>query len=182
MYAVTLLGCDGDCNADVGSGGGVVAVRAYMCGTRGSCVLSSAGDVQEMCVVRGVCGVCDMCMCLARGGVGGVGVSGCQDWVWAFPIMEEHGESGLCVCFLWWCGWCWGRMGGRFGPGSWRVGNVLSVCVVSLDYRCRWQVQVFVYCARRIPEHLRCTPCSILLHLIDICFLSSICLWQISQI
>ena len=33
----------------------------------------SAGDVLEMSVVRGVCGVCDMCMCLAQGGVGGVG-------------------------------------------------------------------------------------------------------------
>ena len=36
-------------------------------GTRGSGVLSSTGDV----LVRGVGGVCDMCMCLARGGVGG---------------------------------------------------------------------------------------------------------------
>ena len=47
-----------------------------MCGTRGSGVLSSTGDMLEMSVVRGVCGVCDMCMCLARGGVGGEGVSG----------------------------------------------------------------------------------------------------------
>ena len=30
----------------------------------------------ETSVVRGVGGVCDMCMCLARGGVGGEGVSG----------------------------------------------------------------------------------------------------------
>ena len=29
-----------------------------------------------MCVVRGVGGVCEMCMCLARGCVGGEGVSG----------------------------------------------------------------------------------------------------------
>ena len=34
-----------------------------MRGTRGSGVLSSTGDV----LVRGVGGVCDMCMCLARG-------------------------------------------------------------------------------------------------------------------
>ena len=54
----------------------MVAVSAYMGGTRGSCVLSSACDVLEMSVVRGVGGVCDMCMRLARGGVGGVGVSG----------------------------------------------------------------------------------------------------------
>ena len=52
----------------------------------------------------------------------------------------------------------------------------MSVCVVSLDYFCIWQVQVSVYGARRIPVHLRCTQCSILLHLIDICFLTCICL------
>ena len=53
---------------------------------------------------------------------------------------------------------------------------------MSLDYLCRWQVQVSVYCAWRIPAHLRCTQCSILLHLMDICFLTCICLLQISQI
>ena len=53
---------------------------------------------------------------------------------------------------------------------------------MSLAYLCRWQVQVFVYCAWRIPEHRRYTQCSILLHLMDICFLTCICLWQISQI
>ena len=47
-----------------------------MGGTCGSCVLSSAGDVLEMSVVRDVSVVCDMCMCLARGGVGGVWRSG----------------------------------------------------------------------------------------------------------
>ena len=47
-------------------------VSAYMGGTRGSGVLSSAGDVLEMSVVKGVGGVCDMHMCLARGGAGGV--------------------------------------------------------------------------------------------------------------
>ena len=51
-----------------------------------------------------------------------------------------------------------------------------------MDSLCRWQVQVSVYCARRIPAHPRCTQCSIMLHLIDICFLTCICLWQISQI
>ena len=68
MYAARLLGCEGDSNAGVGSGVGMVAVIAYIGGTRGSCVLSSASDVLEMSVVRGICGVCDMCMCLARGG------------------------------------------------------------------------------------------------------------------
>ena len=53
---------------------------------------------------------------------------------------------------------------------------------MSLDSLCRWQIQVSVYCAWRILLHLRCTQCSILLHLMDICFLTCICLWQISQI
>ena len=39
-------------------------------------LLSSAADVRAMSVVRGVGGVCDMCLCLAKDGVGGVGVSG----------------------------------------------------------------------------------------------------------
>ena len=72
MYAVRLLGCEGNGNAGVGSGGGMVVVCTYMGGTRGSGVLSSAGDVLEMSVVRGVGGVCDMCMCLARGEMLGV--------------------------------------------------------------------------------------------------------------
>ena len=59
--------CEGDGSAGVGFGGGVVEVSAYMGGTRGS------GDVREISVVRGVCGVYDMCICLARDGVGVVG-------------------------------------------------------------------------------------------------------------
>ena len=90
MYAARLLGCEGDGNASVGSGGGMVAVSAYMGDTRGSGVLSSVGDVLEMSVVRGVGGVCDMC--LARGGVGR------EDW--ALPIRKEHMESGICICVL----------------------------------------------------------------------------------
>ena len=53
---------------------------------------------------------------------------------------------------------------------------------MSLDSLCSWQVQVSVYCAWRIPAHMMCTPCSILLHFMDNCFLTCICLWQISQI
>ena len=56
-----------------GPGVGVFAVSACMSGTRGSGVLPSTGDVLEMSGVRGVGGVCDMCMCLARVGVGGEG-------------------------------------------------------------------------------------------------------------
>ena len=48
-------------------------------GTRGYGIVSSAADVLWMSVVRGmrgVDGVCEKCMCLARSGVGGQGVSG----------------------------------------------------------------------------------------------------------
>ena len=54
----------------------MVAVSAYIRGTCGSGVLSSAGDVLEMSVVRRVGGVYDMCMCLARAGLEVLGVSG----------------------------------------------------------------------------------------------------------
>ena len=51
----------------------------YVGGARGSSIVSIAADVLWMGVVRGmrgVGGVCDMCMCLARAGVGGEGVKG----------------------------------------------------------------------------------------------------------
>ena len=62
----------------MGFGEGVVTVSACMCGTRGSGVLSSTGDVLEMSVVRGVGGVCDMCLWLREVWVekGGGGASG----------------------------------------------------------------------------------------------------------
>ena len=49
-----------------------------MGGTRDSGIVSSASDVLWINVVRGrrgVGGVCEMCMCLARGGMGGEGMS-----------------------------------------------------------------------------------------------------------
>ena len=73
LHVLLFVCCEGADNAGVGSGGSVVSVSACMSGTRGSGVLSSTGDVLEMSVVRGVGGVCDMCMCLARGGMGGEG-------------------------------------------------------------------------------------------------------------
>ena len=85
------------------------------------------------------------------------------------------GKWDMCLCLG--CGGVGGVggdwVGGLYhGLGGW--GGVMSVCVVSLDYLCRWQVQVSVYCARRIPAHLRRTQCSILLHLIDICLYLSV--------
>ena len=129
-------------------------VSACMSGTRGSGVLSSTGDVLEMSVVRGVGGVCDMCMCFTRAGVGGVG----GEWVGG---LDQGGEwvGGLDQGREWWC-----------------------YVSVSLDSLCRWQVQVYVYCAWRIPAHLRCTQCSILLQLMDICFLTWILMVDIRHL
>ena len=54
---------------------------------------------------------------------------------------------------------------GVMNQGLGRYGAVMYVCVVSLDYLSIWQVQVSVYCARRIPAHLRYKQSLILLHL-----------------
>ena len=83
----------------MGSAGVVVAVSACMCSTHGSGVLSSTGDVLEMGVVRGVGGVCDMCMCLARGGVGGEG----SEWMRRLGLgftnpVGTGGALDVCLC------------------------------------------------------------------------------------
>ena len=85
-------------------------MSACMSGTRGSGVLSSIGDVLEMSVVRGISGVCDMCMCLARGGVGGEGGEWMRELVLGFtnPV-GTGGVLDVCLC----CGgvggeWVWG--------------------------------------------------------------------------
>ena len=63
----------------MGNGGSVVGMSAghvYVSGTCSSGIISNAADVPGMNVVRGmkgVGGVREMCMCLARGGVGGEG-------------------------------------------------------------------------------------------------------------
>ena len=45
-----------------------------------------------------------------------------------------------------------------------------GVMTVSRDSLCRWQVQVSVYGARRIPAHLRFTSAySVCGHILDIC-------------
>ena len=89
--------------------------------------------------------------CGNMGSVGRVSVFGCGG------VGSVGGE---------WVGW--------LEPGSGGVGWCYAC--VSLDSLCRWQVQASVYCAWRIPAHLRCTQCSILLHLMDIWFLTCICL------
>ena len=64
--------------------------------------------------------------------------------------VRTGGVCDVCLC----CGG--GESGCVVGVTE---GGVISVCVVSLDYLCRWEVHVFVYCARWIPAHHRCTQC-----------------------
>ena len=71
-------------------------------GIRGSCIVSSAADVLGMSVVRGmrgVGGVCEMCMCLARGGIGGEGGEWIRELVLGFtnPIGAK-GVLDVCLC------------------------------------------------------------------------------------
>ena len=51
---------------------------------------------------------------------------------------------------------CMRRVGRGLGTGPERV-RWCYVCMSCLDFLCRWQAQVSVYCARRINAHLRCT-------------------------
>ena len=88
-------------------------MSACMSGTRGSGVLSSTGDV----LVRGVGGVCDMCMCLGRGGVGGEGGEWKRELGLGFT--NPRGTGGvldMCLCFG--CG----GVGRGLGQGSGAVG------------------------------------------------------------
>ena len=109
-------------------GPGVVAVNACMSGTRGSGVLSSTGDV----LVRGVGGVCDMCMCLARGGVGGEGGEWMRELGLGFTNpLGTVGVLDMCLCFG--CGGVGGVGGewvGGLGQGSGAGGVVLCLCEV----------------------------------------------------
>ena len=99
-------------------------MSACMCGTLGSGVLSNTGDVLEMSVVRGVGGVCDMYMCLARGGVGGEGGEclGFTNPVGTGRVLD------MCLCFS--CGGVGGVGGewvGSLDQGRERCGGVMSV-------------------------------------------------------
>ena len=92
-----------------------------MSGARGS------GDV----LVRGVGGVCDMCMCLARGGVGGE--RGRVDERIGFGLYQSCGDRGvldMCLCFG--CG----GVGGEWVVAWTRVGSggvVLCLCESGLS-------------------------------------------------
>ena len=73
-----------------------------------------------------------------------------MDEIIGFGLYQSCGDRGrvghVSVFWLRWCGWCRWGVGMGLGPGSGAVGWCHDVCV-SLDYLCRWQVQVSVYCA-----------------------------------
>ena len=101
-------------------------MSACMSGTRGSGVLSSTCDV----LVRGVGGVCDMCMCLARGGVGWRGGEWMRELGLGFtnPVGTGGSVGRVSVFWLRWCGWCrWGVWVGGLDQGRERWGGVMSV-------------------------------------------------------
>ena len=94
----------------------MAVVSACMSGTHGSGVLSGTGGV----LVRGVRGVCDMCMCLARGGVG--------EWMRELGLgfTNPAGTGGvldMCLCFG--CGG--GEWVGGLDQGLERWGGIMSV-------------------------------------------------------
>ena len=140
LHVCILRECEGgDGNDGVGDGRDVVVVSAGHVGgtTRGSCIVSSAADVLWM---RGVGEVCEMCMCLARGGVG-VEVG---EWMRGLGLgftnpVRTGGVLGVCLCLS--CGGVGGEWVGawtRFWSGGWcyvymRCGSGLSVYMAGTD-------------------------------------------------
>ena len=97
----------------------MVVSAGHVGGARGSGTVSSAADALWMSVVRGmrgVGGVCEMCMCLARVGVAGEG----SEWIRGL---------GLDVFMCLGCGGVCGEWVGCFGPGSGVVGWCYYVLV-----------------------------------------------------
>ena len=134
-YDERVRECEGDSNAGVGDGGGVLAVSSVC--ERGLGIVSCADDVLEKSVVRGmrgVGGVCEICMCLVREGWGVRG-----EWVRGFGLgFNNHVGTGgvldvsLCldcvgVCSIGGGGWC-------LVSASGRLGVVMSVCCESVLY------------------------------------------------
>ena len=93
----------------------VVESAGHVGGSRGSSIVSSAADVLWMSVVRemrGNGGVCEMCMCLARSGVGGDGGEWTRGLGLGFTNTVGTGEVlDVCLCLgcsgvCRWCWWC----------------------------------------------------------------------------
>ena len=103
----------------------VVVSAGHVCGTRGLGIVSSAADVLGMRVVYWMRGACEMCMCLARGGVGGGG----GEWMrglglrFTNPVRTGGDVGRMSVLRMRWCVWCrWGMSRGLV-PGSGRGGR-----------------------------------------------------------
>ena len=102
-------------------------------GTRGSGIVSSSADVVWNSVVRGmrgVDGVCEMFMCLARGGVGGERGEWMRGLGLGFTKPVGTGEV-LNVCLCLGCGGVGGVVeqwvGGAWTK-VWRGGVVICLC------------------------------------------------------
>ena len=89
-----------------------------------------------------------------------------------FTNAVETGECGTCICAWVAAVWVvyvgseeWGMDWARIWDGC-----VMSVCVVSLDYSCRWQIQVSVYCAPTVQSccTLSISASSVCLYVADI--------------
>ena len=100
----------------------------HLCGTRGSGIVSSAADVLGMSVVsgmRGVGGVREMCMCLARGGEGVEG----SEWMRGLGLGFTNPVGTVDVCLYFGCGGV-GGVGGEWimdWTRFWRGGVVLCL-------------------------------------------------------
>ena len=82
--------------------------------------------VQVTVLMRGVGGVCDMCMCLARGGVGGEGGEWMRELGLGFTNpLGTGGVLDMCLCFG--CGGVGGEWVGGLDKGRERWGGVMSV-------------------------------------------------------
>ena len=115
-------------------------------GTHGSGIVSSAADLLWMNVVRGmrgVGGVCEMCMRPDWGGVGGEG----GEWMRRLGLCLPNpaGTGGVGRVSVFWLRWClvWaggleGRGGAMSGPSVQMAGP--CICVVCLAYACAPEV------------------------------------------
>ena len=100
----------------------VVVSEEHVGGTYGSGILSSATDVLWM---RGVGEVCEMCMCLAQGDVGGEGGVNERIVFGLYQSCQNRGSVGRVSVFrLRWCRW---GVGIGLGPGSRGLGGIMSV-------------------------------------------------------
>ena len=145
VSAVIVWWCEVDDNDGVGEGWGVMSA-GHVSGTRGLGIVSSAVNVLWMSMVRGMWGVgvvCEVCMCLARGGVGGEG----GEWMRGLGLgftnpVGTGGVLDVCLCLVG-CrgvGWCrWGWLG-SLNQALEEWGSFMSMWGVSLDYLCRLSV------------------------------------------